>query len=411
MDVTTEVLPPRMADRLYHDLLLPEETRDVRAEVRTFAEREVLPRARDIGQREESKDAFARDVFEAIGRKGLFKIPFGQESGGWGLRYPVLATATAIEEIAYFSNSVAAVYDVHCILAGHALEYGSERIRSEYLLPLVEGTKIGSFATTEPEASTDLSPRALRTVAEKRGDTYVVNGQKRWITNSPVADFVVALCRTDEGLTEIVIDLDGKGVRVGEPDKKMGNRGQLTADIYFEDAPVPAENVVGEEGKGLRIALATLTYGRVGIAASGVGMAQSAFDLAAAHLTERRAFGKRIAEFQHWQFKMAERATQIENARNLYAKAALRMDEGIEFPEPEAAMAKYYGTELAVDMARDAIQAFGGYGFARELAHDGSTYRLEEIYRDSKIAEIYEGTNEIQKWVIARTMFGKDVTG
>lgn len=403
--------PPRMQDRLYHELLLSEETQAVRAEVRSFAEREVLPRAHEIGQKDESREGFARDLFAAMAEEGLFKIPFGKENGGRGLEYPVCATAATIEELAYFSNSVSAVYDVHCILAGHALEYASERIRQEYLRPLVEGTKIGCFATTEPEASTDLSPGALHTVATKQGDQYLINGQKRWITNSPVADFVVALCSTEDGLTEIVIDLDGEGVRVGEPDKKLGNRGQLTADIYFDGASVPAENVVGEVGRGLRIALATLTYGRVGIGASGVGMAQSAFDHAAAHLSKRRAFGKRIAEFQHWQFKMAERATQIENARNLYVKAALRMDQGLEFPEPEAAMAKYYGTELAVDMARDAIQAFGGYGYMRELAHDGSTYKVEELYRDSKITEIYEGTNEIQKWVIARTTFGKDITG
>lgn len=404
--------PPRMQERLYNDMLIPEETRGVREEVRRFAEEKVAPRAREIANAEESVEAFPRDIFDAMGEASLFKIPFGKESGGRGLRYPVLATATVIEELAYFSSSVAAIYDVHCILAGHALDYGSDHIKREYLIPVVEGTKVGSFATTEPEASTDLSPTAMQTVAEKRGDEYVVNGQKRWITNSPVADFVVALCLDGDRMTELVIDLDGEGVRVGEPDKKLGNRGQLTADVYFEDVRVPAENVVGEAGRGLRIALATLTYGRIGIAASGVAMAQSAFDHAAAHLTTRRAFGKRIAEFQHWQFKMAERATEIENARNLYAKAARRMDEeGVEFPEPEAAMAKFYGTQLAGDMARDAVQAFGGYGYMRELAHDGSTYKVEEIYRDAKIAEIYEGTNEIQRWVVARTIFGREVTG
>ncbi len=357
-------------------------------------------------------EAFPRDVFDAMGDAGLFKIPFGKESSGRGLRYPVLATATAIEELAYHSNSIAAIYDVHCILAGHALEYGSEYIKENYLFPVVEGTKVGSFATTEPDASTDLSTRAMQTVARRDGDSFVLNGQKRWITNSPVADFVVVLCLTREKMTEIVVDLDAPGVTVGKPDKKLGNRGQLTADVYFEDAVIPEKNVLGEEGRGLRVALATLTYGRVGIAASGVGMAQAAFDVAAAHLSKRRAFGKRVAEFQHWQFKMAERATELENARNLYAKAARRMDEeGVEFPEPEAAMAKYYGTRLAVDIARDAVQALGEYGFMRELSHDGSTYKVEEIYRDSKIAEIYEGTNEIQRWVVARTIFSKDVTG
>jgi len=154
-----------------------------------------------------------------------------------------------------------------------------------------------------------------------------------------------------------------------------------------------------------------LTYGRIGIAASGVGMAQSVFDHCTDRLKTRRAFGKAMAQFQHWQFRMAERATEIENARNLYLKAALRMDGGVKFPEPEAAMAKWYATNLAADFARDGVQIFGGYGFVQELAHDGSQYHVEEIYRDCKISEIYEGANEIQKWVIARNIFGKDLTG
>jgi butyryl-CoA dehydrogenase len=188
----------------------------------------------------------------------------------------------------------------------------------------------------------------------------------------------------------------------------MGNRGQLTSDIYFDNVEVPAENMIGDEGKGLHIALGTLTYGRIGIGASGVGMAQSAFDESVAHMKQREAFGKTLSGFQYWQFRMAERAIQIENARNLYCKAAFRMDQGIEFPEPEAAGAKYYGTECATDMARDAVQIFGGYGYMRLLEHDQSTSKVEEIYRDSKVTEIYEGTNEIQKFIIAREIFGRD---
>jgi butyryl-CoA dehydrogenase len=168
--------------------------------------------------------------------------------------------------------------------------------------------------------------------------------------------------------------------------------------------------LIGEEGRGLHIALGTLTYGRVGIGASGVGMAQSAFDECIAYMKEREAFGKKIGQFQYWQFRMAERAIQIENARNLYSKAALRMDRSVEFPEPEAAGAKYYGTECAGDVARDAVQIFGGYGYMSRLGHDQSTYKVEEIYRDCKIAEIYEGTNEIQRLIIAREIFGKAFT-
>lgn len=400
-----------MSDTLFHDMLSPAEAKAVRARVRDFAQAELAPVAHEIGQRDESIDAFPRELFAKMGAAGVFGIPYGADNGGAGLQYRVSATVAAIEEIAYFSNSVAAIFDVHCILAGHALEYASAQLRERYFPRLIDGEIVGSFATSEPAASTDLSVKSLQTHAEVVGDHLVVNGRKRFITNAPVADFVIALCRTGDAMSTLLIDLDLPGVRVGAPDKKLGNRGQLTADITFDNVRVPLGNLVGELGQGLRIALATLTYGRVGIAATGVGMAQSVFDECTAHLREREAFGKKIGQFQWWQFKMAERATQIECARMLYIKAALRMDQGVEFPEPEAAMAKYFATELAVDFARDGIQIFGGYGFMRELAADGSTYKVEEVYRDSKIAEIYEGTNEIQKLVIARSIFGKSITG
>lgn len=401
----------RYQDQLYHDLMTPDEILAIRAEVRRFADEHVAPVAYAIGHTEESVAAFPRDLFAKMAKAGLYQIPFAAEVGGRGLRHPATATAVMIEELAYHSNSVAAIVDVHCILAGNALTHGSDSIKQRYLMPLIQGKKIGSFATTEPDASTDLSVEAMRTIATRTTDGYVVSGRKRFISNAPVADFVVLLCVDGERMTELVIELDWPGVRVGEPDKKMGNHGQLTADITFDNVKVPLDNVVGKPGQGLKIALQTLTYGRVGIAASGAGMAQALFDHSAERLKTRRVFGKPIAQFQHWQFKMAERATEIENARNLYLKAALRMDAGETFPEPEAAMAKWYGTQLAGEFARDAVQIFGGYGFMRELAADGSHYRVEEIYRDCKIAEIYEGANEIQKLVIARGIFGKGVTG
>ena len=403
-------LPPRMQDNLYHDMILPEETLEIRKKIREFAIKEVAPEAYKIGQQEEAKENFPYDIFQKLAKADFYKVPFPKEAGGLGLSYPVCATVAVLEELSYISNSVAAIYDVHCILAGNALMYGSDVIREKYLKPMTAGEKIGCFATTEPTASSELSSRALKTIAEKKGDKFVVNGQKRFITNAPVADHVAALVNIDGKLSALVIELNSPGCSVGEPDKKLGNRGQLTADIYFDNVEVPAENLIGEEGKGLHVALGTLTYGRVGIGATGVGMAQSAFDECIEYMKHREAFGKKIAQFQFWQYRLAERAIQIENARNLYSKAALRMDQGIEFPEPEAAGAKYYGTECGADMARDAIQIFGGYGFMRELSHDQSTYKVEEIYRDCKIAEIYEGTNEIQKLIIARAIFGKDLT-
>jgi butyryl-CoA dehydrogenase len=406
------MLPKRMAEELYHDLMSSEVVREIRREVRAFADEFVAPRAYEIAHRDESVESFPRDVFDAMARQGIFRIPFAARDGGRGLEHRVLATATVCEELAYHSNSIAAVFDVHCILAGRTLERGSDFIRDRYLKPLISGDKIGAFATTEPLASTDLSPKAVSTFARRDGDRYIINGQKRFISNSPVADFIVVLCRSEEdGMVELVVETDQPGVRIGKPDRKMGNRGQLTADVHFSDVEVPVERRIGEPNQGLRLALATLTFGRIGIAATGVGMAQAAFDHSTAHLGSREAFGKKLGAFQHWQFRMAERATQIENARNLYIKAALRMDQGVEFPEPEAAMAKFYATEAAGDMARDGVQIFGGYGFLRELSEDGSHYKVEEIYRDNKISEIYEGTNEIQRMVIARQIFGKALVG
>lgn len=404
-------IPPKLMDRMFNDPFTPDEVKQVRKEVREFAEKEIEPTAFELGCQEERKENFPRHLFDQMAKAGFFRIPFPEKVGGRGLEFPSLSTCVMLEEIAYASNGLASVVDVHCILAGHCLEYGSEHILKHYLKPLLTGEKIGCFATTEPDASSDLSLRALKTRATKKGDYWIVNGQKRFITNACVADFVSALINTDGRLSELVIDMSLPGVTVGEPDKKTGNRCQLTSDIYFHNVEVPEQNIVGEVGKGLHIALGTLTYGRIGIGATGVGMAQAALDECVAYMKKREAFGKKIAQYQYWQFRLAERLTEIENARNLYIKAAYRLDRGVEFPEPEAAMAKYYGTQVAGDMARDAVQIFGGYGFMRQLSHDRSTYKVEQINRDYKITEIYEGTNEIQKMIIARNLFGREFIG
>ncbi len=404
-------MPLRNEPQLYHDMMSPDEVKAVRAEVRAFCDEHLAPVAWKIGHTEEAKENFPHELFKKMADAGLFRIPYAAGIGGRGLKHPASATAVVIEELSYYSNSVAAIYDVHCILAGHALEWASPELQSQYLAPLLEGSKIGSFATSEPNASTDLSVEALVTEATFHDDHIEINGHKRWITNSPVASFVVLLCKDGSRMTEVVVDLDAPGVTVGKPDRKLGNHGQLTADIRFDKVRMPLGNVIGKRGEGLKIALQVLTYGRIGIAATGVGMSQAVFDHSVDRLKTRRAFGKAMAQFQHWQFRIAERATEIENARNLYLKAALRMDSGVNFPEPEAAMAKWYATNLAGEFARDGVQIFGGYGFTQELSHDGSHYHVEEVYRDCKIAEIYEGANEIQKWVIARNIFGKDLTG
>ncbi|MXY33494.1 MAG: acyl-CoA dehydrogenase [Boseongicola sp. SB0664_bin_43] len=404
-------LPDRQSDRLYDHRLEPEEVRAIRAEVRAFADEHVAPKAYAIGQTPESKDAFPWELFTKMGKAGMFRIPFGSTVGGRGLKHRVTACVAALEELAYHSNSVAAIYDVHCILAGRTLEAASPELQEKYLKPLLAGEVVGAFATSEPGTSSDLTPRAMATEVFEDGDELIVTGRKRWITNSPVAKFVTALCRAGDSTAMVLIDLDAPGVTVGDPDKKLGNHGQLTADITFDEVRVPKTHVISGLGQGLRRALATLTYGRIGIGATGVGMAQRIFDECTRHLMHRKMFGQYMGQMQHWQFRMAERATQIENGRNLYLKAALKMDEGQEFPEPEAAMCKFYATDVAAGFAREGIQVFGGYGFTKELAADGSHYKVEEIYRDVKITEIYEGANEIQKYLVAREIFGRNFAG
>ena len=403
--------PTRQADRLYHDMLAPPEIVDVRVQVRHAASRVVAPLAGRIGRQDERTDGFPHDVFAGLADEGLFWIPFGTDVGGDGLVHPATATAVAVEELAFYSNSVAAIFDVHCILAGNAVAQGRQVQRERWLQPLVAGSLVGAFATSEPGASSDLSPAAIQTEAVPDGDGWLLSGRKRWITNSVAAAFVVVLARTGTRLTTFIVPTDTPGVRIGTPDRKLGNRGQITADVILDDVRLEADAVLGAEGGGLKIALQTLAYGRIGIAAAGVGMAQAAFDHTVAHLTERHVFGASLASKQHWQFRMAEYATRIETARDLYLKAALRLDAGIPFPEPEAAMAKFTGTELAVDIARDAVQAHGGLGFTAQRGDDDVEGPVEAIYRDSKIGEIYEGANEIQRWVIARQIFGREHTG
>jgi alkylation response protein AidB-like acyl-CoA dehydrogenase len=222
-----------------------------------------------------------------------------------------------------------------------------------------------------------------------------------------VADYLFVLTKLDQGLTMLLVDMKSEGLKVGDPDKKMGNHCQLTADVVFENVFVPDAYLVGTEGKGLKAALTSLTLGRVGIGACGVGMAQSAFDYAVDYMKERQVFGQPLSRFQYWQFKFADYATQLESARNLYVKAALAEDRNRSGVMGLCSMAKLVGSSLAGDVARDAIQVCGGYGFVKELADTGQEYPLEAIYRDSKIGEIYEGANEIQKLIIARQIFGR----
>ena len=401
-------IPHRYADDIYDDLWLPEETLEVRARIRAFAEQYVRPEAHTLNNTPESLDAFPRELVAKMADAGLFRIPFPAEYGGAGLQYPTLATMVMLEEISYLSSGLSAsMVDVQLILFGHTLTHASAEIKEKLFPALMAGELVGSFATSEPAASTDLSVKSLQTIAEPVDGGYELSGHKRWITNSPVADYMFVLTRLGEGMTMLLVDLQADGVQVGDPDMKMGNHCQLTADILFDKVFIPSSHLVGHEGQGLKAALTSLTLGRVGIGACGVGMAQAAFDYAVDYMKERQVFGKPLASMQHWQYRFADYATRLESARNLYIKAALAEDKKRPSVQQQCSMAKLVGSSLAGDLARDAIQVCGGYGFVKELAHTGQDYPLEAIYRDSKIGEIYEGANEEQQLIIARQIFGR----
>lgn len=371
----------------------------------------IRPQAHRLNTTPESKELFPHDILKQMAEAGLYSIPYGKDIGGRGLEYPMMATVAVAEELGYFSPGLAsALFDGQAILVGKTLESAPEHLRTLYLPKIIRGEIVGSFATSEPAASTDLSAAAMQTIATPAEGGWRVNGKKRWITNSPVADMILALCRTGDQLTMLLIDMHAKGVSVGAPDLKMGNHVQLTADVTFDNVFVPDDHVVGQENKGLRTALGALLLGRMGIAAIGVGMAQHALDFTSHYIKKRKVFGQEIARFQHWQFTFADHAIAIENARNLYFKAALSYDKGLDC-DSIVAMAKVAGSRVAVDISRDAIQACGAYGFVQQLTGTGDTFPLEAIYRDAKIGEIYEGANEVQRWIIARHLFGRDITG
>ena len=402
---------PRTSIDLADDLLLPEETVKIRAEAREFADSVLRPRAAELNDATESTAAFPRDVVTAIAAAGLYGVPFGADVGGRGLEFPILAAATVAEELAYFTPGVAsALYDGQALLVGRTLDAAPPHIRGEFLPRLIRGEIVGSFATSEPAASTDLSAASMLTRATPVSGGFRLNGRKRWITNSCAADITTVLCVVDDTQAMLLVDMRSDGVVVGEPDLKMGNRLQLTSDVEFTDVFVPEAHVIAAPGRGLSAALASLAIGRIGVAAMGVGMGQCAFDHAVRHLRQRSAFGSKLGAFQHWQFRFAEHAIALECARSLYQKAARKADVAGR-SEPEAAMAKVTGSRVAVDIARDAIQVHGGYGFVRRLTADGMTNHLESVWRDSKVGEIYEGANEVQLWSIARVALGRDVTG
>ncbi len=373
---------------------LSEEQQQFRDLVHNFVAREVRPHAHEV-------DEEARFNWEAVrkmGPLGLLGLEVPMEYGG--AEVDAISAAIAIEELGWGCGSTALAISAHNGLAlGPIVNYGSEAQKEKWLPKLAAGAgQLACLALTEPGAGSDLQG-GVRTKAVRDGDEWVINGSKMWMTNASISDLMVVLCRTDSAggsrsLSMILVPSDTPGITIGPAEKKMGLKGSPTHAVTFDNVRVPAENLLGEEGRGLQQTLATLDNGRIGIGALALGLAQAAYEEAVRYAKEREAFGKPIANFQAIQWMIADAATEIEAARLMVYYAAWRKQQGLSYSK-EAAMAKLFSTEVSERVCRNAIQVHGGYGYSRE-------FPVERIYRDTRLMTIGEGTSEIQRLVIAR---------
>jgi alkylation response protein AidB-like acyl-CoA dehydrogenase len=373
-------------------VILSEEQRQVRDTLREFAQRELAPNAATWDR----EHRFPREALRALGALGALGVVVPEARGGAGLDY--VSLALAIEEIAAGDGATSTIVSVqNSVVCGPVAAFGSELQQAKYLPSLARGETLGCFCLTEPQAGSDAG--AIATRAERRGDRYVLNGVKQFITSGANADVAIVIAVTDaaggkRGLSAFVVDTKSRGYRVARIEDKLGQRASDTAQIAFEDCEVPVENRLGDEGDGYRIALANLEGGRIGIAAQSVGMARAALDAAIVYARERRTFGKPIAEHQAVSFRLADMATQVDVARQMAWHAAALRDAG----EPcikEAAMAKLFASEMAERVVSEALQIHGGYGYVED-------FPVERIYRDVRVCRIYEGTSDVQRMLIAR---------
>ncbi|SOE21626.1 Acyl-CoA dehydrogenase [Spirosomataceae bacterium TFI 002] len=364
----------------------------------------VQQAARDFAQTELLHDAIERDTHskfpdaqvKMMGEYGFLGMMTSEKYGGGGM--DTLSYVLAIEEISKIDASASVIMSVNNSLVCWGLEtYGTEEQKQKYLTPLAKGEKLGAFCLSEPEAGSDATSQ--KTTAKDMGDHYLVNGTKNWITNGGKSDICLVIAQTDaekghKGINALIIEKGLDGFVVGKKEDKMGIRSSDTHSLMFTDVKVPKENRIGEDGFGFKFAMGTLNGGRIGIAAQALGIAAGAYEMALAYSKERKAFGKSISQHQAIQFKLADMHTRIEAARLLVYKAARVKDQGKNYVEA-AAMAKLYASEVAMWATTEAVQIHGGYGYVKE-------YHVERLMRDAKITQIYEGTSEIQKLVIAR---------
>lgn len=373
------------------DLALTEEQSLLQSTVREFAQMEVKPLARELDE----TGHFPRENFRKAAELGLTGVAVPEEYGGAGMDH--ISYSIIVEEISRACASTGVILSVqNSLYCDPLLHFGNEEQKKKFLVPFARGEKIGCYALTEPQAGSNAA--ALRTRAILKGDRYVINGTKAWITNGGAADAAIVYTNTqpekgEKGITALIVEKGTPGFSVGKEEKKLGINATACCELSFTDCEAPVANRIGAEGEGYKIALSTLDGGRIGIAAQAVGIAQGAFDAALAYARQRQAFGRPIADFQAIQFMLADMATEINAARLLVRKAAWKEDTGARF-SMEASIAKLFASEIATRVAHKAIQIHGGNGYSRE-------YPVERNYRDARITEIYEGTSEIQRLVIA----------
>ena len=373
------------------DFCLDKKHEMARTLFKEFAETEVKPLAQEVDETEH----FPAGTVEKMAKAGFMGIPVPKEYGGQGC--DPLTYTMCVEELSKVCATTGVIVSAHTSLCiDPIMTYGTEEQKKKYVTPLAKGEKLGAFGLTEPGAGTDA--QGCQTKAVLDGDEWVLNGSKCFITNGEVADVYVVFAMTNKelgnkGISAFIVEKGTPGFSVGKKERKMGIRGSATCDLIFENCRIPKENILGKEGQGFKIAMQTLDGGRIGIASQALGIAQGALDKAIQYMKERVQFGKTLDKFQGLQWMVADMATQIDAARLLVRRAAFNHDVGLPFTK-EAAMAKLYASEVAMDVTTKCVQIYGGYGYIRE-------YPMERMMRDAKITEIYEGTSQVQRMVIA----------
>ncbi|MFJ5531478.1 acyl-CoA dehydrogenase [Streptomyces sp. NPDC093261] len=384
-----------MAGSADFDLYRPSEEHDMlRDAIRSLAEAKIAPYAAAVD--EEAR--FPQEALEALVANDLHAVHVPEEYGGAGA--DALATVIVIEEVARACVSSSLIPAVNKLGSLPVILSGSEELKKKYLGPLAKGDAMFSYCLSEPEAGSDAA--GMKTRAVRDGDHWVLNGVKRWITNAGVSEYYTVMAVTDpekrsRGISAFVVEKSDEGVSFGAPEKKLGIKGSPTREVYFDNVRIPADRMIGEEGTGFATAMRTLDHTRITIAAQALGVAQGAFDYAKGYVKERKQFGKPIADFQGIQFMLADMAMKIEAARQLTYAAAAKSERGDSDLTFQGAAAKCFASDVAMEVTTDAVQLLGGYGYTRD-------YPVERMMRDAKITQIYEGTNQVQRIVMARNL-------